>query len=263
MYPSIEIFWHLIFVFGLTIVICFFLFLWMLRKLSIRLWYDYNFLANSIFWYFLSVFFFSRMFYIISLWKDTGNINNFFHFFVTSDYSFSLFWAIFGFFLVFFFNIRLFRQKASKYIDGIVISFLFIAILWFIGSFFWWQVYGSITNYGIEIPYSQDTLVPLHGELFPLALIYSFGSFVLFSVLYILSMYVKVRWILWYIWLGIFACMVLWFDFFSGKPDIFKSMFNINLSQISAIVTVILCFIGWVYTSISEWKKPSPIISND
>ncbi len=264
MYPSIEIFGHLIFVFWLTIVVCFFLFLWMLKKLSIRLGFDYNFIANSIFWYFISVFLFSRMFFILSLWRDSGNIDNFFQFFITSDYNFSLYWAIFGFFLVFFFNIRLFRREASKYIDGIIISFLFIAILWFIGAFFWWQVYGNLTSFWIEIQYNEDAFVPLHWKLFPLALIYSFWSFLLFSVLYILSMYIKVRGLLWYVWLGIFSCMILGLDFYSWKTDVFKAMFNINLSQISALVTIIFCFIGVFYINVlASAKRPSEIISQD
>lgn len=263
MYPSIEIFWQLIFVFGVTIVICFFLFLWMLKKLSIRLSYDYNFLANSILWYFLSVFLFSRLFYIASMWNGRGNIENFYNFFITSDYNFSLFGALFGFMLVFIFNIKLFRHKISKYLDWIVLSFLFIAIPWFIGAFFGWQVYWDITNFGFEISYAHsNSFVPLHWSLFPLPLIYSLLSFILFSVLYILSMYLKTRWVIWYVWMGIFSAMVLWLEFFSWKPDIFKSMFNLNLSQISAIVFIFISFIWLIHIS-SFWKKQSNLIIPD
>jgi len=40
-----------------------------------------------------------------------------FDFIVMSDYYFSLFWAIFGFLLVLFFNTRLFHKDIKPYID--------------------------------------------------------------------------------------------------------------------------------------------------
>lgn len=49
-----------------------------------------------------------------------------FEFFIMSDYNFSLFGAMFGFFLVTYILTRFEKISIKKYIDGIVLSFLFI-----------------------------------------------------------------------------------------------------------------------------------------
>jgi prolipoprotein diacylglyceryltransferase len=63
----------------------------MLKKLSTKYSYDVSIFVNNILWYFLSVFFFSRLFYVISKWNDLKYINNPAEFFIMSDYNFSLF----------------------------------------------------------------------------------------------------------------------------------------------------------------------------
>jgi hypothetical protein len=260
MFPLFEVFWVPIYFFWLSIVICFFLFFWMLKKLSIRFGYEYNFINNSILWYFLSTLFFSRLFFIISRWKDMRNNDSFFWLLVMSDYSLSLFWAIFWFLLVLIFNTRLFHKDIKPYIDWTVLSFLFVAIIGYIWALFWWQVYWKITNYWIEIPYTNSaSVVPLSWELFPLPIIYSILAFVLFSVLYILSMYVKVRWLLGYIWLWVFSAMVLGLDFFSWKTDIFTTAYNFNISQISALILIFFSF-GGLSKLLFKWKKQESTI---
>ncbi|MDQ7009468.1 MAG: prolipoprotein diacylglyceryl transferase [Candidatus Gracilibacteria bacterium] len=250
-----------IYIFGLTIVICFFLFFWMFKKLSIRFAYEDSFVTNSILWYFLSTFFFSRLFYIISRWKDMQHIKNPFDFVIMSDYYFSLFGAIFGFLLVLLFNTRLFHKDIKPYLDGAVLSFLFVSIFGYIGAFFGGQVYGKITDYGIEIPYNNSSsVVPLTGELFPLPFVYSIVFFILFSVLYILSMYVKVRGLLGYIGLGMFGAIVLGLDFFSGKTDIFQTAYNINISQISALILIFFSFGGLSKLLFKGKKQESTIL---
>jgi len=46
-----------------------------------------------------------------------------------NEYSFSLFGAIFGFWLVMMILARLERSSVNRYIDGVVLSFLFIMII--------------------------------------------------------------------------------------------------------------------------------------
>ena len=256
MFPYIDVnWWFQIYIFGLAIVICFFLFFWMFKKLSVRFGYEYTFVTNSILWYFISAFFFSRLFYVISRWKDMQHIKNPFDFFIMSDYYFSIFWAIFWFLLVLIFNTRLFHKDIKPFIDWATISFLFVSILWYIWSFFWGQVYWKITDYWIEIPYTSSfSNVPLSWDLFPLPIVYSILVFILFSVLYILSMYVKVRWLLWYIWLGIFWAIVLFFEYFSWKTDIFKIAYNFNISQISALILIFFAF-WWLSKILFKWRK--------
>lgn len=255
MFPYIDVNWFFqIYIFGVTIVICFFLFFWMFKKLSIRFGYEDSFVTNSVLWYFISTFFFSRLFYIISRWKDM-NIQNPLDFLIMSDYYFSLFWAIFWFLLVLIFNTRLFHKDIKPYIDWAVISFLFISIFGYIWAFFGWQVYWKITNFWIEIPYNNSSsVVPLTWELFPLPFVYSILFFILFSVLYILSMYAKIRWLLWYIGLWIFSAIILWFDFFSWKTDIFQILYNINISQFSALILIFFSFWG-LSKLLLKWKK--------
>jgi len=188
------------------------------------------------------------------------HIKNPFDFFIMSDYYFSLFGAIFWFLLVLMFNTRLFHKDIKPYLDGTVLSFLFVSVIWYIWAFFWGQVYWKITSIWIEIPYTNSaSVVPLSGELFPLPIVYSIAVFLLFSVLYILSMYVKVRWLLWYIGLWIFSALVLGLDFYSWKTDIFKTAYNMNISQISAIVLIFFVFWG-LSKILFKWRKKESTI---
>ena len=63
----------------------------MLKKLTNKYGFDMAIFMNNILWYFVSVFFFSRLFYVISKWNDLKYIENASGFFVTTDYNFSLF----------------------------------------------------------------------------------------------------------------------------------------------------------------------------
>jgi len=158
-----------------------------------------------------------------------------------NDYNFSLYGAFFWFFLVLIYSLKANKLKSDKYIDVSVLSFLFVATLWYIGAFFGWEVYGRETTFGIELvynhPYSQ---VPYEVAIFPLALVYAVVSFILFSVLYSLFMFVNIRWLVGYIWLIAFNALVIWLDYYSGKYDIIKTQFLfINLNQIIAVLFVL------------------------
>jgi hypothetical protein len=85
-------------------------------------------------------------------------------------------------------------------------------------------------------------LVPFTVPIFPLPIIYSILSFLLFSSLYILKMYIKTKWFIWYLGLGAFASISLIFEFFSWKDDIFSVKFFLNFNQICAII---LLFFVW------------------
>lgn len=246
MYPFIEtIYWIFIYTFWITITICFFLFVWMLKKLSIRFNFDFLIFKKNILWYFLSVFFFSRLFYVISRWNDLKHIENPIEFFIMNDYNFSLMWALFWFFVVFFILLKVRNEKLDNFINGIVLSFLFVLPIWFIWALLWWQVYWKETMYWIEIMYNHPfTPVPYKVPIFPLPIVYSIVFFLVFSFLYILSMYIKFRNILWYLWLAIFACIVFILEFFSWKYGIFKETIYLNLSQICAIAILIFSFIN-------------------
>lgn len=244
MYPFIEINWFLIYIFWLSITICFFLSVWMLKKLSIRFWFDYIIFKKNVLWFFISVFFFSRLFYVISRWSDLKHIENPLEFFVMNNYNFSLVWWIFWFFLVLYFLLKIRREKLDNFIYWIVLTFLFVLPIWYIWALLWGQVYWKETFIWLEIMYSHPfTPVPFKVPVFPLPIIYSVMFFILFSALYIMSMYVNYRAVLWYLWIMIFSCIIFIMEFFSWKYWIFKDAIWINLSQISAILLLIF----WAY----------------
>ena len=169
-------------------------------------------------------------------------IQNPFDFFITSDYNFSLVWAIVWFVIVLLIHIKSRKENIDKYIDPLVITFVFIVFIGFIWWFLGGQVYGRETQFGIEILYTHSfTPVPYQVPVFPLPLIYAGLYFLLFCLLYIGSMYVHLRWVLGYFGLIIFSCILLIFEFFSGKYDIFYNTFNINMTQIFSILLIIVC----------------------
>jgi len=171
-------------------------------------------------------------------------IENPMQFFIMSDYNFSLPWAIIGFIVVLLINVKMEKTTVKKYIDGLTLSFLFVAIFGYIGAFFGGQVYGMVTSFGIEILYTHPhTLVPSQVPVFPLPIIYAITSFVVFSGLYILSMFVQIRWFIGYMGIILFSSLLLIFEFFSGKFDVFKLEININLTQICAIIFIVIAAI--------------------
>lgn len=260
MFPFFEIsifgFWIWIYTFWLTVTICFFLFVWMLKKLSVRFGFDFLIFKKNLLWFFISTFFFSRLFYVIWRWHDLKHIENPLEFFIMDDYNFSLVWAIFWFFLVFFIVSKIRKENLDKFIDGIAISFFFVLTIWFAWALLWWQVYWKATNYtDIWITYTHPhTQVASQVPVFPLPIVYSILFFILFSLLYILSMYVKEKSILWYIWFILFSSIIFTFEFFSWKFDIFKDWIWINLNQIFAIFIVLFCIyrLYWVFTKDSK-----------
>jgi len=257
LYPFFEIYnWFFVYTFWLTLTICFFLFLWMLKKLSHRFWINNSFFFNRILLYFLSVFIFSRLFYIISRWNDFKFIKNPFEFFIMSDYNFSLIWAIFWFLLILFITLRLYKLNSWKYIDTVVLSFLFVLTIWYIWAFLWGQVYGKETNFWIEILYTNRfSPVPYEVPVFPLPLVYSFVFFVLFSALYMIAMFVNIRWIIWYIWIVIFSLVLLTLETFNWRYDFFKVSIWLNFTQIWAIFLILF----WFYSLYKIYKNPKSL----
>lgn len=263
MYPFIEpINWFLIYTFGLSLVVCFFAFFWMLKKLGTKYSFDTTIFTNNILWYFLSVFFFSRLFYVIGQWNDLKYIDNSLEFFIMSDYNFSLYWAIIWFFIVLYINLRLRKEKLEKYIDGLVLSFLFILVIWYIWALLGWQVYWeSISHQSIGITYNHPfTSVP-SGKLFPLPLVYAILSFLIFSSLYILSMFIKIRWFIWYMGLLLFAIMLVVFENYTWRFDIFKIELGINMPQILSILLIIFSFYKLYIVSKIAWNDTTVLIS--
>lgn len=242
MYPFFEIYpgFH-IYTFGLSLSISFFVFLYILKRNAHKFWYDFSFFTSNIIWYFLSIFFFSRLFFVISIWYDMKFLDNPLDFFIMNDFNFSLFWAIFWFFLVYSILIKIEKRSFDRYIDGVVLSFIAVLVIGFIGSYFWWQVYGRDTQFGIEVLYNKHsfTTVPYQIPIFPLPLVYAFFSFLLLILLYSVQLFIHIRWFIAYLGLIAFSSMVLIGDFFSGKKDIFSFYTIFTFSQFCALILII------------------------
>lgn len=260
MYPYLINIWSFqVSTFWLSITLSFFLFVWMLHRMSKRLDYDFNIFKNNLLWFFISVFLFSRLFYVLSKWHDLKYLQDPIYFFITSEYNFSLMWGIAWFFIVLFILLKLRKENLDKYIYWIVLSFTFVLPIWFIWALLWWQVYWIDTNFWIEITYNRNDIpVPYTSPLFPLPIVYSILFFLTFCWLYISNMYIKEKNILWYGWLMIFSCIIFIMEFFSWKNDLFKEYIILNLSQVSAIALFWLWFLK-VYRlykkETKRWKR--------
>ncbi len=241
MFPLFDLFDGaiVIYTFWLTLSLCFFLYLWMLKKLAARYSYDYSFFIKNILYFFLGIFIFSRLFFVISKWNDLKFIKEPLEFFVMSDYNFSLFGWIFWFALVFYLLVQWKKEMIIRYMDGVVLSFLFVLVIGFVGAFFGGQVYGKQTNIGIELLYNHPfTPVPYQVPIFPLPVVYAILFFILFSFLYILSTFVRVRWFIGHVGMIAFGAIVLIFEFFSGKFDVFSQSIGVNMNQILALLLI-------------------------
>lgn len=239
MYPFIDIFGIEIYTFGITLSLCFFLFLWFLKRLSSRFGYSFSFFTQNIVWFFLSVFLFSRIFFVISKWNDMKYINDAFEFFIMSDYNFSLFGAMFGFFVVTYILTRFEKISIRKYIDGIVLSFLFIMPVWYLWALLGGQVYGTDTNFGIEILYTHPfTLVPIEVPVFPLPIFYAIFSLFVFVGMHTLSHLTFPRGFIGYLGIILFSSVILIGEFFSGKYDILTVAYNFHLTQLFALIFI-------------------------
>ena len=259
MFPFFEVFWDIrIYIFGLTLALSFFLFLWNLKRLGKRFSYSFWFFTQNILWFFISVFIFSRLFYVIAQWNNMKFIQDPFQFFIMSEYNFSLFWGIFWFLLVLWILARLELSSMRKYIDGVVLAFLFVAVLGYIGAFFGGQVYGRETNFWIEVIYTNpDSLVPFQVPVFPLPIAYGFFTFLLFSWMYILSLFVHVRGFIGYLGFILFWSMTLILEYFSGKQDILSVNTSINLPQVCAFFLIFWSFYQLMNVFKHEAKKES------
>lgn len=238
MFPFFEIFGGItLYTFGITLSIIFFVFLWNLKRLETRFGYSFTFFSQNIIWFFLSSFVFSRIFYLLGNWKDLKYINEPFHFLIMSEYNFSLFWAMTGFFIALYVLVKIEKTTIRKYIDGVVLAFLFILIIGYIWALLWGQVYGRPTDFWIEITYTNSsTLVPYQVGVFPLPIVYMILSFLLFCGMYILSLFIHIKGFIGYCGIIAFSAIVLICEFFSGKEDILSVYSIFNLPQVYAII---------------------------
>ena len=156
----------------------------LLHFLSTRRGYT-NHIFTSIIDFTLSIFFFSRIFYILADWRtekflfidlfQTGDILAFLkQFFITDNYSLSFAGGVVGFLIVFFYKTASRPRERAKYWDCIIPAFLIAASIAYLGTLLGGQLYGKVMDTIISIHYTNiDSIVPFQNPTFPLPVIYS------------------------------------------------------------------------------------------
>ncbi len=232
-----------IYTFGLALSIAFGCFFYMLHKLSLKTGINPNFFSGSVFSLVVSTFFFSRIVFVLSNLRDYEYLRWFQfiqNFLFMHDYNLSFVWGVIGFMAVLSYKLLRFGQSSNRYIDAVVLSFFFAAIIGYIGAFLWWQIYGRPTDLPIGVIYKWESLaVPYTSAIIPLAIFYALGCFLLFSLLYIFRQIVKLDGFVWYIGIALFSIMLFIGEFFSGNEDTLSTVLYFNLSQIGAMIGIL------------------------
>ncbi len=154
-----------------------------------------------------------------------------------TDYNLSFVGGVLGFLLVLFYKLYRYQQPKEKYLDVLVVSFLFAAIIGYVAAFVGGQIYGHPTSLPIGIVYRGDSVnIPYTSAILPLALFYSLGSFILFSGLYIAKEMFKIPGFIGFMGIALFSLMLFVGEFFSGNEDILRLYTTLNLTQMSALI---------------------------
>jgi len=178
--------------FGVCITLSFGLFYWMLWRLGRKYEINTAFFSTNLLTFFLATFFTARLAHVLLyLGLPTKSAFSwefwFSSFFLMSDFYFSLGGAILGFFGTFLF---LFRERDPEdrddALDITVVSWLFAAILGYLGAFFGGQTYGIRSESLFSVDYINN---PILAEFprFPLALVYFLCIIFIFSLTYIIK----------------------------------------------------------------------------
>ena len=261
MYPTIELFGITIYTFGTLMACAWFLFFILLHRFSWKKGLTKP-IFSSIVSFTISIIFFARIFYIFSEWVEEkfilidlshGHILDFLrNFFTPQDYHFSLFGAVFGFLVVFLILTYHHKKDRLKYIDVITYAFLWSATLGYFAALLWGQVHGVTFHSPFSILYThKNSIVDVRAPLFPLAILYmmiSAGTLLLVDRLS-RRMHFPDGY-LGYLGVGVFSgCLFLW-EFLSGtRKDMFYDVFSIGLTQIGALIGVMVAILGIVRLS--------------
>lgn len=264
MYPTIEISGFYIYTFGTIIACTWLLFIILLHRFAWKKWFTKS-IFGSIVPFTLSIFFFGRLFYILSEWVDQkfilmdllhGNIINFLKlFFISEEYFFSLFGGIFGFMMVFLWKTRQIKKDRWRYLDGIIFAFLYAAILGYFWALLGGQVYGIPFHSPFSIVYDhKNTIIKDHIPLFPIAALYMILCIILVVSLRRMSKRILLPdGFIGFMGMGIFSSFIFLWEFLSGsKEDIFYDMVYLSLNQIGAIIGIVISVLWLINLSIKS-----------
>lgn len=223
--------------FGFILVIAWMIFFWLLHKYNTEHGLSKNIFKN-ISLYTVSIFFWSRIFYIFSDWRNekyllinlvewSGILAFLRGFFITPNYSLSLAGGIFGFLLIFVWYIYTRRANYKKNIDVLVRAFFWAAILGYLGALLGGQIYGIPFDSPFSMLYSdKNSIVPIGSARFPLPVIYIMSC--LLGGLLIEKLHKSMTLpdgFLGYVGFGFYGIVLFLFEFTSGTADMFESYF--------------------------------------
>jgi prolipoprotein diacylglyceryltransferase len=212
------------------------------------------------------MFFFARLFHMLSDWVNEkfilmdlldGNFLEFLRYFFTPpDYLFSLFGAVFGFFIVFFSKTHHAQKDRLRYLEAIVSAFLFASILGYSATLLGGQVYGIPFSSPLSITYDHaDAIVKDRAALFPLPVFYILG--IIAIIFGIRKLRAKGRFpdgFLALVGIGTYSLLLFFWEFLSGsRKDIFYDLtlslfggvLGLSLNQIGAIIGIIIATL-WI-----------------
>ncbi len=228
--PYIEV--HM---FGLALVIAWAVFFWLLHKYSTEQGISKNIFQN-IALYTGSIFFWSRIFYILTDWRNekylfidfvegSGLIDLLRGFFITDNYNLSLAGGLFGFLTIFAWKVHKSRAKVGRNIDVLVRAFLYAGIIGYLGTLLGGQIYGVYFDSFFSLLYTdKNSIVPVGSARFPLPIIYMLIC--LGGILLIEKIHKTIRvpdGFVGYIGFALFGIGLFLFEFLSGSADMFAS----------------------------------------
>lgn len=226
----------------------------MIKKMSKKTGVNQNFFVGNILTFVLTTFLFSRLFFVIAEWRDYKYLveDRFINFFLMTDYNLSFVGGVTGFMLVLFYKLYRYQQTHEKYMDVVVVSFFFAAIIGYLAALFGGQIYGRPTSLPIGIVYQGDDVnIPYTSAVLPLALFYSILSFATFTILYIIKEMFKIPGFIGYLGIGLFSVFLFVGEFFSGTEDIFHSWISLNLTQLGAMIGIVISGL-WLFKQIRK-----------
>ena len=248
MYPVINLWnWITIYTFWLSIIIAWAVFFMLLHYFSLMRWLPRH-IFDSIIDFTLSIFFFGRLFYILSDWRtekflfvdlfSTGDIFAFLkQFFITDNYGLSFAGWVVGFLVIFLYKTWTKERERPKYWDSIVPSFLIAASIGYIGALLGGQIYGIVLDTWFSIQYtSPDSIVPFQNPTFPLPILYSLFALLTTYFLYRVDRHIQLpEGLIGYMGMGIFSIVLFLWEFLNGASDLFSSRIYLDLTQIIAL----------------------------
>jgi prolipoprotein diacylglyceryltransferase len=256
MYPyfSLPFFDARIYTFWLFLCLAFGSFFFILQRTGKKASINTNFFISNALLFVVSTFFFSRLVFILLEWRDYQYqiLDRFWNFFVMNDYNMSFAGWIIGFLIILIIKLRKHQQPLDKYLDVIVLSFLFAGIIGYIWAFLGGQIYGRPTHLPIWILYKSDRAnIPYTSAVIPLWILYSCSCFVLFSGLYIFRELQKIPGFTGYVWLWLFSIVLLIWEFYSGSEDILQTYIILNINQLLALTGIAITW-HWLWKQIQK-----------